>query len=119
MNSMETIMQADGRLPRYQRLRDEMVALIAAREWRPGEAIPTEQALSQSYGLAVGTVRKAVDLLVAEGMLERFQEEGPLYGARTSTAPCFASSAFKHGKANGAFRRVAYCAGTWSMRHRR
>lgn len=42
--------------PGYQRLRDQMVALIAAPDWRPGEAIPTERALSQSYGVAVGTV---------------------------------------------------------------
>ncbi|MEX3896846.1 GntR family transcriptional regulator [Paraburkholderia sp. JPY432] len=69
-------MPADDRLPRYQRLRDEMVALIAARHWRPGEAIPTEQALAKSYDVAVGTVRKAVDLLVAEGLLERFQGRG-------------------------------------------
>ncbi|MBN3760599.1 GntR family transcriptional regulator [Burkholderia sp. Ac-20365] len=69
-------MPADDRLPRYQRLRDEMVALIAARHWRPGEAIPTEQALASSYDVAVGTVRKAVDLLVAEGLLERFQGRG-------------------------------------------
>jgi GntR family transcriptional regulator len=69
-------MHADDRLPRYQRLRDELVALIAARRWRPGEAIPTEQALAKSYDVAVGTVRKAVDLLVAEGLLERFQGRG-------------------------------------------
>ncbi|OAJ55233.1 GntR family transcriptional regulator [Paraburkholderia ginsengiterrae] len=69
-------MHADDRLPRYQRLRDEMIALIAARHWRPGEAIPTEQALALSYDVAVGTVRKAVDLLVAEGLLERFQGRG-------------------------------------------
>ena len=69
-------MRADDRVPRYQRLRDEMVALIAARHWRPGEAIPTEQALAKSYDVAVGTVRKAVDLLVAEGLLERFQGRG-------------------------------------------
>jgi GntR family transcriptional regulator len=73
---METTMPADDRLPRYQRLRDEMVALIAARHWKPGEAIPTEQALAKSYDVAVGTVRKAVDLLVAEGLLERFQGRG-------------------------------------------
>jgi GntR family transcriptional regulator len=76
MNLKETTMTADVRLPRYQRLRDEIVALITARHWRPGEAIPTEQALAKSYGLAVGTVRKAVDLLVAEGLLERFQGRG-------------------------------------------
>lgn len=69
-------MLVDDRLPRYQRLRDELVALITAGRWRPGETIPTEQSLAQSYGVAVGTVRKAVDLLVGEGMLERFQGRG-------------------------------------------
>jgi len=76
MNLTAESMHADDRLPRYQRLRDEMVALVAARHWRPGEAIPTEQALAKSYDVAVGTVRKAVDLLVAEGLLERFQGRG-------------------------------------------
>ncbi|WP_026121596.1 GntR family transcriptional regulator [Paraburkholderia kururiensis] len=69
-------MHADDRLPRYQQVRDELVALIAAHHWRPGEAIPTEQALAKQYDVAVGTVRKAVDLLVAEGLLERFQGRG-------------------------------------------
>jgi GntR family transcriptional regulator len=69
-------MYLDERLPRYQRLRDELAALIAARHWRAGEAIPTEQALAKRYDVAVGTVRKAVDLLVADGMLERFQGRG-------------------------------------------
>ncbi|MFK4443387.1 GntR family transcriptional regulator [Caballeronia udeis] len=69
-------MQADNRLPRYQRLRDELASKIAARRWQPGEAIPTEQELAQSFDLAVGTVRKAIDLLVAEGLLERYQGRG-------------------------------------------
>ncbi|KVE39969.1 GntR family transcriptional regulator [Burkholderia sp. TSV86] len=69
-------MIADDRLPRYQRLHDELAALIAARHWQPGEAIPTEQALAKRYDVAIGTVRKAVELLVSEGMLERFQGRG-------------------------------------------
>ncbi len=73
---MKFAMQIDNRLPRYQRLRDELAAQIAERRWRPGEAIPTEQELARSYDVAVGTVRKAVDVLVAEGMLERFQGRG-------------------------------------------
>jgi GntR family transcriptional regulator len=76
MNRREDAMHADDRLPRYQRLRDELVALIAARHWRPGEAIPTEQALAKRYDVAIGTVRKAVDLLVGDGLLERFQGRG-------------------------------------------
>jgi len=43
-------MQADNRLPRYQRLRDELASKIAERRWQPGEAIPTEQQLAQSFG---------------------------------------------------------------------
>lgn len=82
-------MQASDRLPRYQRLRDEMVALIAARHWRPGEAIPTEQALAKSYDVAVGTVRKAVDLLVAEGLLERFQGRGTFVRRATFDSSLF------------------------------
>jgi GntR family transcriptional regulator len=76
MNPMDFAMHADNRLPRYQRLRDELATNIAERRWQPGDAIPTEQELAKAYDLAVGTVRKAVDLLVAEGLLERFQGRG-------------------------------------------
>ncbi|VXC60831.1 GntR family transcriptional regulator [Pseudomonas sp. 8Z] len=66
----------DERLPLYQRLHDEMLAKIAAGEWLPGEAIPTEAELTRQYGVAVGTVRKAVETLVAEGLLLRAQGRG-------------------------------------------
>ena len=66
----------DERLPLYQRLRDEMVEKIKAGEWRPDQAIPTEAELTKTYGVAIGTVRKAVDRLVADGLLERSQGRG-------------------------------------------
>jgi GntR family transcriptional regulator len=66
----------DERLPLYQRLRDELSARIAAQQWRPGEAIPTEAELVKLFGASVGTVRKAVEMLVADGVLERFQGRG-------------------------------------------
>lgn len=66
----------DTRLPLYQRLRDELAANVAENRWRPGEAIPTEAELVSHYGVSIGTVRKAVDKLVAEGLLERFQGRG-------------------------------------------
>jgi GntR family transcriptional regulator len=69
-------MQIDTRLPRYQRLRDELAAQISEHRWRPGEAIPTEHELARIYGVAIGTVRKAVEQLVADGLLERFQGRG-------------------------------------------
>ncbi len=66
----------DERLPLYQRLREEMLAKIAAGEWTPGAPIPTEAELTKSYGVAIGTVRKAVDTLVNEGLLLRSQGRG-------------------------------------------
>lgn len=67
---------SDQRLPLYQRLRDEILAKISSGEWRPGEPIPTEAELTKTYSVAIGTVRKAVDTLVADGLLQRSQGRG-------------------------------------------
>src|ERR1700759_5179525 len=63
----------DLRLPLYQRLRDEIAKSIAANVWRPGEPIPTEAELAASHGIAVGTVRKALDTLGADGLVASSQ----------------------------------------------
>lgn len=70
------VLSSDIRLPLYQRLRDHLVEQIASSRWRPGEAIPTEAVLSTEYQLSTGTVRKAMDALVNEGILERQQGRG-------------------------------------------
>ncbi|POR41119.1 GntR family transcriptional regulator [Methylobacterium sp. V23] len=73
---MSLLADADPRLSRYQQLRDVIVARIVDGSWRAGDAIPTEAELSREAGIAVGTVRKAIDLLVAEGILDRVQGRG-------------------------------------------
>ncbi|MGE5514842.1 MAG: GntR family transcriptional regulator [Bacteroidota bacterium] len=77
----------DNRLPRYQRLRDQIAAEIAAQRWRPGEAIPSESELATMHDVAVGTVRHAIDVLVAEGLVERAQGRGTFV-----RRPCFDGS---------------------------
>lgn len=67
---------ADARLPLYQQLRDALASRIARREWLPGDALPSEAEIAQSQGVAIGTVRKAVEQLVAEGLVERRQGLG-------------------------------------------
>ncbi|OCR23960.1 GntR family transcriptional regulator [Pseudomonas syringae] len=83
-------LSSDERLPLYQRLRDQLAEQIANNRWRPGEAIPTEAALSSEYCLSTGTVRKAIDMLVADNILERQQGRGT-YIRR----PQFQSSLFR------------------------
>ena len=80
----------DDRLPRYHRVRDALAAAIAAQEWRAGEPVPTEAALAETHGVSIGTIRKAVDALVADGLLERFQGRGTFV-----RRPDFQSSLFR------------------------
>jgi len=83
-------LSGDARLPRYQQLRDHLLEQIANNRWRPGEAIPTEAALATEFDMSVGTVRKAVDVLGAEGVLERQQGRGTFV-----RRPQFQSSLFR------------------------
>ena len=71
-----TSSRPDDRLPRYQRLRDHLAAQIGAQTWRPGELIPTEAELADIHDVSVGTVRKAIDCLVVEGLVDRQQGRG-------------------------------------------
>ncbi|EMB2344119.1 GntR family transcriptional regulator [Klebsiella pneumoniae] len=81
---------SDSRLPRYQQLRDRLIDDIARNRWRPGEAVPTEAALASEFSLSTGTVRKAIDLLVTEGILEKHQGRGTFV-----RRPQFSSSLFR------------------------
>ena len=62
--------------PLNEQVRQRLIEGISAGEWRAGEAIPTESVLAQAFGVAIGTVRKAVDSLVAEQVLIRRQGKG-------------------------------------------
>lgn len=79
----------DDRLPAYVRLRDTLAARIAQGEWTPDAPIPSESRIAQQYGLSVGTVRKGVDGLVEEGLLERRQGSGTFVRAPSFDATLF------------------------------
>lgn len=79
----------DDRLPAYVRLRDTLAGRIANGEWTPDQPIPSEARLAQHYGMSVGTVRKGVDGLVEEGLLERRQGSGTYVRAPSFDATLF------------------------------
>ncbi|HSF96613.1 MAG TPA: GntR family transcriptional regulator [Thermohalobaculum sp.] len=62
--------------PLYVQVRSALVARLIAREWAPGELLPGELAIAAELGVSLGTVRKAVDSLVADGVLRRHQGKG-------------------------------------------
>src|SRR6478609_7078687 len=62
--------------PLYKSMKRRLTDALTRGEWKPGEAIPAERRLSERFGISVGTVRKAVDELVAENILIRQQGRG-------------------------------------------
>jgi GntR family transcriptional regulator len=66
----------DHRLPLYQRIADELRLRISAGEWKPGQLVPTESQLVAQFNVAVGTIRKAMEILEAAGLVERFRGRG-------------------------------------------
>jgi DNA-binding GntR family transcriptional regulator len=63
-------------LPLFAQISEMLSREILAGHWQPGERIPTEPELATSLGVAIGTLRKAVAVLVAQGVLERKQGSG-------------------------------------------
>lgn len=66
----------DYKSPFYLQLREVVRAKIEEGEYPPGMAIPSENELSEMYGVNRLTVRSALDALVAEGLLKRIQGKG-------------------------------------------
>jgi GntR family transcriptional regulator len=66
----------DPRLPLHARLRDDLARRLAAGEWPPDTALPSEAALAAAYGVAVNTLRRAFEQLAREGLVERRQGRG-------------------------------------------
>jgi len=60
----------------YKEVQRKMLLALSAGEWQPGEAIPAEKRLCERFSVSIGTLRKAIDELVAEGILIRHQGRG-------------------------------------------
>jgi GntR family transcriptional regulator len=63
-------------VPLYERVRLALQARLARHAWDISEPIPTEQALSREFEVSIGTIRKAVERLVKDGLLVKVQGKG-------------------------------------------
>mgnify|MGYP003331229246 CR=1 FL=1 len=64
------------RNPLYQQIRNILIDRIQSGMWSPGCQIPPEPALANEFGVSIGTIRHAVDTLVAEGIIDRHSGSG-------------------------------------------
>lgn len=62
--------------PLYQQIRAALLHALETGEWVAGGLIPSEMDLARRFGVSQGTVRKAVEVLTAEGLLVRRQGKG-------------------------------------------
>lgn len=66
-----------ARAPRYQALADTLAREVRV-DYHPGELLPAEAQLAKRFGVNRHTVRRALDELVAAGMVTRHQGRGTL-----------------------------------------
>jgi GntR family transcriptional regulator len=66
-----------------------MLNALEAGEWRPGQAITSEQELALRFSVSQGTVRKAIDEMAADNLLVRTQGKGPFVASHNDPRSLF------------------------------
>lgn len=67
---------AVSRAPLYSQVKSALLDALEAGEWLQDDMLPSEFELADRFGVSQGTVRKALDELVAEQVLSRRQGKG-------------------------------------------
>jgi len=75
--------------PLYKEVKRLLTHSLAQGEWGAGEALPSETQLAKRFGVSIGTLRKAIDELVAEGAVVRRQGRGTFIASHGATRLMF------------------------------
>lgn len=81
-------------IPRYQMIYNELKAKIQSGDYASGSQLPFERELCESFGVQRITVRKALDLLVQDGLIHKRPGLGSFVSESTcaEAEPSFAGS---------------------------
>lgn len=71
-----TLIQPETGQSRYAALAAALRQRVVAGEWPPGSALPAETRLAAEHGVALGTLRRALELLAEQGLIERRHGKG-------------------------------------------
>ena len=67
----------------YKRVKYAITELLRQNKWRHNQAIPSEPILASRYQVSIGTIRRAINELVAENILVREQGRGTFVVSHT------------------------------------
>jgi GntR family transcriptional regulator len=81
-NSSPSVRLSELTLPLYEVVKREITEAIMIGKFGPGAVLPSEIALSHTYGVAVGTVRRALLDLTNDGLLSRRRKTGTVVTGR-------------------------------------
>jgi len=73
---------SDWGKPKYERLRDYLMAELTSGRFKPGDAIPSEQRLVEVLKVARNTVRHAISELARDGLVRRMPGNGTFVDAK-------------------------------------
>lgn len=82
--------------PLYLQARDLMLRRIVDGTWKPGTYLPSEPQLATDLGVSIGTIRKAMEDLVGQGLLERQHGRGTQVVPHSSARSRFRFLRFVH-----------------------
>jgi len=69
-------------IPKYMALRDAIAHAVATGAWAPGTRLPTEVEWAAELPLSVGTIQRALRMLVDDGVIVRQQGNGSFVAGR-------------------------------------
>ena len=76
MHALTVSIDHEGDVPVYIQLADLLRARILSGELAPRRPVPSKRTLMQDYGVAGGTIDKAVAILRAEGLVRTVRGRG-------------------------------------------
>lgn len=82
-----TLVAAQPGLSRYGALAAALRQRIIDGEWPTGSALPAETRLAAEHGVALGTLRRALELLAQQGLIERRHGKGTFVRGSLAGAP--------------------------------
>ncbi|NEX46845.1 GntR family transcriptional regulator [Pseudotabrizicola algicola] len=83
-------MTLSGALPLYQQITELLIRDIAAGRLLDGQRLPPEREMAAELGIAVGTLRQALQALSDKGLVERVQGSGNYIRAKPDPASVYA-----------------------------